>query len=55
MEMVEFDTLALGECHTGGRFEVIENWCLEHGKNVIRIKRTPNISSSDIKNLITNE
>ena len=49
MEMTAFDILALGEYHTGGRFDVIEKWCHEHGKSVIRLKRTPEISSSLIK------
>ena len=46
---IDFDTLALGEDHHGGRFDIAEQWCYEHGKNVVRLKRTPNISSSDIK------
>lgn len=49
MEKTEFDILALGEHHTGGRFDVIKKWCLDHGKSVIRLERTPEISSSLIK------
>lgn len=49
MEMVSFDTLALGEEHVGGRFDVIEKWCKDHGKSVVRIDRTPGISSSAIR------
>ncbi len=49
MEITDFDILALGEYHTGGRFDVIEKWCHEHGKAVIRLKRFPEISSSMIK------
>lgn len=46
---LDFDILALGEDHLGGRFDDAESWCREHGKNVIRLKRTPNICSSGIK------
>lgn len=46
---VDFDILALGEDHKGGRFDVVEKWCEENGKKVIRLKRTPGICSSDIK------
>ena len=49
MEKTEFDVLALGEDHIGERFDVITEWCRAHGKSVVRLKRTPGISSSDIK------
>lgn len=46
---VGFDILALGEDHVGNRFDEITNWCDEHEKKVIRLKRTPGIASSMIK------
>lgn len=53
LEMIEresgFDILALGEDHIGARFDEITNWCKEHGKAIVRLKRTPGIASSDIK------
>ena len=49
MERAEFDVLALGEDHIGERFTVIENWCRAHGKEVVRLRRTPGISSSAIR------
>ena len=49
LESVDFDILALGEDHRGGRFDVVEQWCKEHGKKVVRLKRTEGICSSDIK------
>ena len=49
LEMIGFDILALGEDHVGERFAIMEKWCQEHGKKVVRLKRTPNISSSYIK------
>lgn len=52
MEMTDFDILALGENHRGERFDLVENWCHAHGKSVIRLKRTPGISSTLIKKKI---
>lgn len=53
LEMIEceagFDILALGEDHIGARFDEITNWCKEHGKSIVRLKRTPGIASSSIK------
>lgn len=46
---IDFDILALGEDHTGERFALVEKWCKENGKQVVRLKRTPGISSSAIK------
>ena len=53
LETVDFDILALGEDHKGGRFDIAEQWCLDHGKKVVRLKRTPGICSSDIKEELT--
>lgn len=52
LENIEFDTLALGEDHIGQRFDEITKWCEKHGKNVVRLKRTPGIASTEIKNEI---
>lgn len=49
LEKIDFDILALGEDHVNGRFEIAENWCKEHNKKVVRLKRTPGICSSEIK------
>lgn len=49
LQKIDFDTLALGEDHKGSRFDEAALWCKEHGKNVIRLKRTPGIASSEIK------
>ena len=46
---VGFDVLALGEDHIGARFDEITEWCNCHGKQVVRLKRTPGIASSEIK------
>ena len=55
LEKIDFDILALGEDHVGGRFQVVEDWCISHGKKVVRLKRTKGISSSDIKNELKND
>lgn len=49
LEAIDFDVLALGEDHIGERFDTIVDWCNEHGKQVVRLKRTQGISSSQIK------
>ena len=49
LEKVDFDILALGEDHKGGRVDDVERWGVAHGKNVVRLKRTPGICSSEIK------
>ncbi len=54
LEQIDFDILALGEDHRGGRFDEVEKWCNEHGKAVVRLKRTPGIASSEIKTELQN-
>lgn len=49
LEKIDFDILALGEDHVGGRFTVVEDWCKANGKKVVRLKRTHGVSSTDIK------
>lgn len=49
LEKIDFDILALGEDHVSERFQVVIRWCENHGKSVIRMRRTPGICSSDIK------
>lgn len=49
LKKIDFDILALGEDHVGDRFTIVENWCRENGKKVVRLKRTPGICSSAIK------
>lgn len=49
LSKIDFDILALGEDHVGGRFDIATKWCKENGKSVVRLKRTPGICSSEIK------
>lgn len=55
LEKMEFDTLALGEDHIGARFDEITDWCNTHGKNVVRLKRTQGITSSEIKTEVSKD
>ena len=54
LEKINFDILALGEDHIGERFDRITNWCFQNGKDVVRLKRTKGICSSDLKKHILN-
>lgn len=47
---VEFDVFAVGEDQTHEGFQRAIEWCKEHEKSVVRMKRTPGICSSNIKN-----
>lgn len=49
LKKIDFDVLALGEDHRGERFNKVEQWCIANGKEVVRLKRTQGICSSDIK------
>ena len=49
LEEVDFDILALGQDHVAERWQKAEEWCNEHGKKVVRLKRTHGICSSGIK------
>ena len=56
VEKIDFDILALGEDHRGERFDEIEQWCQKHNKRIVRLKRTPGICSSEIKdNLVASK
>ncbi|MGN0808567.1 MAG: adenylyltransferase/cytidyltransferase family protein [Christensenellales bacterium] len=49
---IDFDVFAVGEdqCHSG--FQRAIEFCQKNGKEVIRLHRTPNISSTQIKERI---
>lgn len=46
---VDFDVFAIGEDQTHAGFQRAVKWCEEHGKEVVRLPRTPGICSSEIK------
>lgn len=47
---VDFDIFAIGGDQNHAGFQRAIKWCEENGKRVIRLSRTPGISSSVIKN-----
>ena len=49
IKKIDFDILVLGEDHVGPRFDAMTEYCRETGREVVRLKRTPGISSTDIK------
>ena len=49
---IDFDILALGEDQNGSHFIETARWCEAVGKRVIRLKRTPGITSANIKTSI---
>ena len=46
---IDFDIFAIGEDQNHEGFQRAVAWCEANGKQVVRMKRTPNISSTDIK------
>lgn len=52
IEKIDFDILALGEDHIGERFDSITKWCSVNGKEIVRLKRTPGVSSTSVKEAV---
>ena len=50
LDTLNFDILGLGEDQKNERFDKLIFWCEQNNKKWVRLKRTPNISSSSIKN-----
>ncbi len=46
---VDFDVFAIGGDQTHPGFQRAVKWCEDHGREVIRLPRTPGICSSQIK------
>lgn len=49
IKSIDFDIFAVGEDQNHEGFQKAITWCEQHGKQVVRLKRTPNICSSQIK------
>ena len=49
IQKVDFDIFAIGEDQVHPGFQRAKQWCLDNGKQVIMLARTPNICSSNIK------
>ena len=52
---IDFDVFAIGEDQNHDGFQRAIKWCNEHGKRVVRMKRTPEICSSGIKRRLSND
>lgn len=52
---IDFDVFAIGEDQNHDGFQRAIKWCNEHGKRVVRMKRTPGICSSGIKRRLLND
>ncbi len=46
---LDFDVFAVGEDQNHEGFQRAMDWCRENGREVVRLKRTPGICSSEIK------
>lgn len=55
LETIDFDILALGEDHVAERMQKCAEWCKEHNKKVVRLKRTQGICSTEIKKRLMKE
>lgn len=49
IKTLDFDVFAVGEDQNHAGFQRAIEWCKENGKEVVRMKRTPGICSSEIK------
>ena len=49
IKTLDLDVFAVGEDQNHAGFQRAIEWCKENGKEVVRMKRTPGICSSEIK------
>lgn len=49
VQEVDFDVFAIGGDQKHAGFQRAVEWCEAHGKEVIRLERTPGVCSSEIK------
>ncbi len=52
VKSIDFDIFAVGEDQNHSGFQSAIQWCENNNKQVVRLKRTQNISSTEIKNNI---
>lgn len=50
IKTLDFDVFAIGEDQKHEGFQRAIKWCEDNGKEVVRMRRTPGICSSEIKN-----
>ena len=53
IQSVDFDLLVVGPEHTNERFQRLFKWCDEHGKEVVALPRTDGISTTKLKEILT--
>lgn len=53
IKTLDFDIFAIGEDQNHAGFQRAIKWCEENGKQVVRMKRTPGICSSEIKDSLS--
>ena len=52
IKLMDFDILAIGGDQTHAGFIRAVEWCASQGREVVRLARTPGISSSSVKDMI---
>ena len=50
---IDFDVFVVGGDQNHEGFHRAIEWCANHGKEIIRLERTPGISSSDVKSQVS--
>lgn len=51
---IDFDIFVVGGDQLHAGFQRAVNWCLSHGRKVERFSRTPNVSSSQLRDMQNN-
>ena len=52
IKTLDFDVFAIGEDQNHEGFQRAIKWCEDNGKEVVRLRRTPGICSSEIKKML---
>lgn len=52
IKTLDFDVFAIGEDQNHEGFQRAIKWCEDNGKEVVRMRRTPGICSSEIKKML---
>lgn len=53
VRLVDFDIFAVGEDQAHSGFQQAINYCRQQGREILRLSRTPNISSTTLKENLT--
>lgn len=52
VKKINFDILALGEDQNHAGFQRAEQWCKDNGISVVRLHRTPGVSSTQLRKIL---